>query len=120
MITRLFKQGIDFKCIGTRCIDSCCTGWDISFDKTTFEDLSKDPRFNKTMDQYAYINEDGSIANINYGIVNLNDNNRCPFLDADDLCRVQKTVDEDRLSTVCALYPRYYNLVGDVYPPMLG
>lgn len=120
MITRLFKQGIDFKCIGSKCIDSCCTGWDISIDQATFDSLSKDLRFNKTMDQYAYINEDGSIPNINHGILNLNDNNRCPFLDVDDLCKIQKTTDEDSLSNVCALYPRYYNLVDGIYEESLS
>jgi lysine-N-methylase len=120
MITKLFKQGIDFKCIGSRCIDSCCTGWDISIDKATFESLSKDLKFNKTMDQYAYINEDKPIPNINHGILNLNDHNRCPFLDLDDLCKIQKTTDEDSLSNVCALYPRYYNLVDGIYEESLS
>ena len=120
MITRLFKQAIDFKCIGNKCIGSCCSGWDISFDKATFEHLSKDLRFSKIMNQYAYINEDGSVPNINYGILNLNDNNRCPFLDVDDLCKVQKATDEDSLSNVCALYPRYYNLVDDIYEESLS
>ena len=26
----------EFKCIGKDCIDSCCVGWDIKIDKSTF------------------------------------------------------------------------------------
>lgn len=120
MITRLFKQGIGFRCIGSKCIDSCCTGWDISFDKTTYEHLSNDSRFIDAMTSYAYINEDGAIPSINHGILNLNEKGNCPFLDGDALCRIQKISNEESLSNVCALYPRYYNLIGDTYEESLS
>ncbi len=120
MLTRLFKQGMDFKCIGSKCIDSCCTGWDITLDKGTYENLSQDPSFRKTMDQYAYINDNSFIPNINYGIISLTNDGRCPFLDRDDLCNLQKKRGEGGLSTVCALYPRYYNIVDGVYEESLS
>lgn len=120
MLTRLFKQGINFKCIGSKCADSCCTGWDITFDKATYENLSQDSYFKKTMDEYAYINDDTSIPSINYGILNLSEDGRCPFLDKDDLCSLQKKRGEDELSNVCALYPRYYNTLDDVYEESLS
>jgi len=120
MLTRLFKQGMDFKCIGSKCADSCCTGWDITFDKGTYQNLTQEPCFKKTMDEYANINDNVSIPNINYGIISLTDDDRCPFLDSDDLCNVQKRRGEDRLSNVCALYPRYYNILDDVYEESLS
>jgi len=120
MLTRLFKQGMDFKCIGSKCIDSCCTGWDITFDKGTYENLLQDPCFKKTMGEYAYINDNSYIPTINYGIINLTNDGRCPFLDRDDLCNLQKKRGEDELSNVCALYPRYYNTVDGVYEESLS
>jgi len=120
MLTRLFKQTIDFKCIAGNCIDSCCTGWDISLDKDTYENLLQDPDFKKTMDEYSYINDYMSKANINYSIINLTDRNKCPFLDKDNLCSLQKKGGEEELSNVCALYPRYYNTLDGVYEESLS
>ena len=31
----------EFKCIGGKCTDSCCIGWDIDIDKTTFRQYYK-------------------------------------------------------------------------------
>lgn len=120
MRTRLFKHAINFKCIANKCLDSCCTGWDISFDKATYNNLSKDPYFKKTMADYAYINDSAYMVHINYGIISLNKDGRCPFLDQDDLCAVQKTQTEGALSNVCALYPRYYNMVDGIYEESLS
>lgn len=117
---RLFKQGMAFKCIGNKCIDSCCKGWDITFDQETFETLSQDSDFKKTMDDYASINDHVTHPDINYGIVSLTEDERCPFLDGDDLCLIQKRSGEDALSCVCALYPRYYNRVDGVYEESLS
>ncbi len=120
MKTRLFKQGMDFKCIGSKCVDSCCTGWDITFDQGTFENLSQDPGFKKTMGDYAFINDEGSLPNINYGIISLAEDESCPFLDKDALCMVQKERGEEGLSNVCALFPRYYNTVDGVFEESLS
>lgn len=120
MLTRLFKQGLDFKCIGNKCIDSCCTGWDITFDKKTYDMLSHDTSYKKTMTDYATVNDNIAIETINYGIVSLTADNRCPFLDSDDLCNVQKKRGEKELSNVCALYPRYYNTLDGVYEESLS
>lgn len=117
---RLFKQGMDFKCLGSKCTDICCVGWDITFDKATYDNLLQDPCFKKTMDDYAYINENVSKPNINYGIIGLADDESCPFLDTDDLCKLQKRKGEDGLSNVCALYPRYYNILDGVYEESLS
>ncbi|MBN2828601.1 MAG: flagellin lysine-N-methylase [Tissierellales bacterium] len=72
------------------------------------------------MDDYAYINDNTSIPNINYGIISLTEDYRCPFLDRDNLCTLQKKSGEGGLSNVCALYPRYYNLVDGVYEESLS
>ncbi len=31
----------EFKCIGGKCTDSCCIGWDIDIDKVTFRQYYK-------------------------------------------------------------------------------
>lgn len=120
MMTRLFKQGMDFKCVGSKCVDSCCTGWDITFDQGTYENLSQDPCFKKTMGDYVSINDDVSLPNINYAMISLTEHESCPFLDRDALCQVQKERGEEGLSSVCALYPRYYNTLDGVYEESLS
>ena len=38
----------EFKCIGGKCEDSCCIGWDIDIDERTYADYKevKDSQFN--------------------------------------------------------------------------
>lgn len=88
--------------------------------KILMKTYQKDPYSKKTLDEYAYINDNTALPNINYGIVNQTDNDRCPFLDRDDLCNVQKRSGEGGLSNVCALYPRYYNVLDGVYEESLS
>ncbi len=42
------------------------------------------------------------------------------FLDTENLCDIQKSNGERGLSSVCALYPRYYNTVDGVYEESLS
>ncbi len=120
MFTRLFKQSIGFRCIASQCTDSCCTGWEIPLDQTTYESLSKDPYFKTTMTEYASINDNTSIKGINYAVMCCTADDRCPFLDEHNLCTLQKREGEKGLSNVCALYPRYYNRVDGVYEESLS
>ncbi len=66
-----FKQ---FKCIGGKCEDSCCIGWDIDVDEKTFRQYMKldNEEFNTILAKNMQKNHECSNEFIDYGKVQLN------------------------------------------------
>ncbi len=96
-----------FSCIADKCKHSCCIGWEIDIDDTTFE-------------QYKNINNDfGRKINDNIVINNdcayfkLTDNERCPFLNKNNLCEIILNLGENALCQICSDHPRFKNFYGD-------
>lgn len=91
-----------FKCVGPRCEDSCCTHWRITVDRATY----------KFMSHKSALKDEVPIAFIetphadHYAEIKLNSQQRCHFLDEEDWCRVQKVDGLAHLSDTCRLYPR--------------
>ena len=85
-----------FQCDGSKCGALCCrSDWSIYIDAKTYEKYCALP------EAAGHLREDGG----QYLIVPT-EKNICPFLGADNLCRLQKAHGEDYLSSVCASYPR--------------
>ena len=90
----------DFACIGKTCKDSCCKDWLIDIDCDTAEKYQKmggalGEKLRKKLHKkdgefYFEVEKDG----------------RCPFLQQDGLCEIQKERGEEKLSKVCDAYPR--------------
>lgn len=106
----------DFKCIGGGCTDNCCIGWDVEIDKKTYQRYQKitEPELSKLIRQRISRNPGSYSHEVDYGIVELNDRNRCPFLNEKQLCKIQAKLGHDFLSNVCAAYPRYANEINGV------
>lgn len=90
-----------FSCIADKCRHSCCVGWEIDIDENTYEyyktvdgDLGKDLNKNITVC-------DGTASFV------LGENERCPFLESDGLCRLIKELGESSLCNICADHPRF-------------
>ena len=102
-----------FACIGPVCEDNCCTGWTVSIDKKTFNAYrqSKHPDLAERLKQdVKRVRSKGSDSE--YARIELRpDTAACPFLE-DKLCGVQRDLGEDKLSNVCATYPRTIRQVG--------
>jgi lysine-N-methylase len=105
-----------FQCIGGGCEDNCCIGWDVEIDRCSFQKYQKvkDQELSKLISSRIFINEDSFDKNVDYAIVQLEKNNRCPFLNEKHLCRIQARLGHDFLSNVCRTYPRYANEVNGV------
>lgn len=95
-----------FRCSGTQCRDHCCKTWRITLDRSTVK---------------KYISsKDGCIRGIakeniillkkdidNWGLIKLNEETgNCPYLTEDSLCKVQKTLGAEALSSTCKTFPR--------------
>ena len=102
-----------FRCIGADCEDTCCVGWIVNVDKTTYEayQRSDDPELGPRLHELVTINTDRTNDD-NYARINLN-GPACPFLD-EGLCSVQKKLGEESLPLMCSAYPRVMNVVDDV------
>lgn len=88
----------EFKCDGSMCNALCCrSAWNIFVDAATYKKYSALPHAEKIL---RHLRRDSDKFCI------VAEKNSCPFLGADNLCRLQKTHGEDYLSQVCASYPR--------------
>lgn len=107
----------DFKCIGGKCEDSCCIGWNIDIDKVTFKRYFKvqDQEMKRMFQKNVQNNERCSSDEVDYGIVKLKKDKRCPFLDEENYCVIHSNLGEDYLSNVCTCFPRVTNKIDETY-----
>lgn len=101
MVLRMPDYCRDFACIGEKCSDNCCIGWEIDID-------------DKTAAYYESVGGDFGARlreNISHDCPKsfiLGKDERCPFLNGRNLCDIIITLGEDRLCSICTEHPRYY------------
>lgn len=104
-----FNYNKKFSCIGSNCKHNCCIGWEISIDKKSLNTytslLDTDKRFSKDC---FLINK-----------FNLK-NNRCPFLDGNNLCYIIKNYGEKLLCRTCKTHPRFKSFFSGITETGLG
>jgi len=102
-----------FRCIGADCEDTCCVGWIVQVDKSTYENYQHcdDPELGPRLHQLVTINAPHP-SDDNYARIAL-DGPACPFF-SEGLCGIQKKLGEEYLSIMCSAYPRVMNVVDDV------
>ena len=90
-----------FKCIASDCKHSCCKGWEIDIDEASHRRYGTvTGEFGEKLRRSIYIDEDGAHFA-------LEEDERCPFLQADGLCEMILTIGEDNLCQICADHPRF-------------
>ena len=99
-----------FKCIASKCSDTCCIGWEIDVDETS---------------QEAYSQVDGPFGdrlreNIVDGHFKLLPHDRCPFLDKGNLCEIYQHLGEGALCDICREHPRFVEVYGNLMEKGLG
>lgn len=104
---------LDFRCVGGSCEDNCCIGWDVDFDKASYNRYKQYTETDlKTIFQRAvFIKKDAYDASVDFAAVKLSKDKHCAFLHADGLCRIQTFKGEKALSRVCRTYPRTLNSI---------
>ena len=101
----------EFSCIGGKCTDSCCIGWDIDIDKVTFRQYYKvkDKEMKRMFQKNVHINDYYLSPDVDYGKVKLKTGKRCAFLDDENYCIIYSKIGEEYLSNVCTCFPRIIN-----------
>lgn len=103
-----------FNCIADRCKHSCCIGWEIDIDDDTFEYYeSIDSDFGKSLRE-SIVKQDGC------NCFKLSENERCPFLNKNNLCDIILNLSEDALCQICSDHPRFRNFYSDRIEVGLG
>ena len=99
-----------FKCKADKCTDNCCIGWEIDIDTDTAQYYkSVDGDFGKRLSEN--ISKDNSF---------ILKNERCPFLNENNLCDVIINCGEDHLCQICRDHPRYFEWYGDLKEGGIG
>lgn len=93
----------DFKCIADRCTDSCCIGWEIDIDSAAYEKYRLMPE--------AFQKNIAVCDGVAHFV--LTEEERCPFLQKDGLCKIILEHSEDMLCDICREHPRFYEWYGN-------
>ena len=89
----------EFKCIADRCRHNCCIGWEIDIDEASLEKYrSAEGGLGDELRERILI--DGGPH------FELCENDRCPFLNGENLCRLIMEKGEDFLCDICRDHPR--------------
>ena len=106
-----------FKCIGGECEDTCCQGWDIEIDKDTFDEYLKvqDQKMKAMLSDNIKKNNYCTSDDLDYGIIKLNEDKKCPFLDKCNYCSIYTAIGEEYLSNICTQFPRILNKIDNKY-----
>lgn len=98
----------DFACIGSACEYTCCAGWDITIDKKTYQKYRaiKDPDFAENLPKRTRRMRKKDNSDYLYAEFVMGTPKRCPYLDEEGLCSIQRQFGEDYLSLTCRSYPR--------------
>ncbi len=103
----------DFKCIASQCKHNCCIGWEIDIDDATLDFYKNAPG------EFGQRLED----NIDYTDTphfRLKSDERCPFLNAKNLCDIITELGENHLCDICHEHPRFHNELPDRVESGLG
>jgi len=92
----------DFKCINKKCRHNCCIGWEIDIDSDTLEFYkSVKGEFGKKLENNIGFTEEAHFI--------LGENERCPFLNNDNLCEIHINLGEENICDICKEHPRFHN-----------
>ncbi len=95
-----------FRCIASRCPDSCCQGWAVDVDDVAADHYRSLP--GELGDRLRQVlRDDGNGAYLEI------ENGRCPMWRQDGLCRIQAALGHDALCYVCRTFPRLRHDYGD-------
>lgn len=95
----------EFSCVGAACVEHCCQGWQIVFDKDTVSKYRKSP----DMEIRTIAAESVQVLKKSHAVwarVKLENGKACNFMDENKLCKVHASMGPSALSQTCATYPR--------------
>lgn len=105
----------NFKCIADKCPDTCCAGWEANFGEEEadfYRCVGGD--IGDKLRKHLASDENGD------NFFTLTKEDRCPFLNAENLCELYISLGEESLCPTCKLFPRFYDDFGSFRETGLG
>lgn len=97
----------EFKCIASRCEDTCCAGWEIVIDEESYDKYQKvEGDFGQRL-RSEIVHREGE----NIFVLKGND---CAFLNENKMCDLYTALGEDSLCYTCRQYPRFTEEFGNL------
>lgn len=94
-----------FKCTADKCTDNCCIGWEICIDSDTAEFYkSVDGELGRRLKENICDGDEPSF---------ILKNERCPFLNKNNLCDIISELGENALCQICRDHPRWFEWYGN-------
>lgn len=94
-----------FQCIGGKCTDNCCIGWEIEIDPETAENYRQvSGELGERLKKSVRVRNGESSFVMN--------GERCPFLNRENLCDLIIGLGDDALCEICREHPRFYEWFG--------
>jgi lysine-N-methylase len=107
-----------FRCIGSACEDTCCHGWKVPVDRDAYLRFESLPESSLRTLILASLEQQPPIADSGkpspFAIIRMTENNGCPLLSEDRLCRIQTEYGAALLPHACATYPRVIHMTDGV------
>lgn len=101
MILRVPDYYSQFRCLASSCPRSCCVGWEVEIDDDTAAAYAAVPGpLGNELRARLQTDEEGAPCFPLSG-------QRCPFLDAEDLCRIHREIGQEYTSITCREHPRF-------------
>lgn len=95
-----------FTCIADKCIDTCCSGWNVVIDGESLEYYQKlGGDYGRKIRSLITVDRDGDS-------IFIAENGRCPFLLDSGLCDMYINLGHGCLSRTCRIFPRFTNAFG--------
>ena len=104
----------EFRCIASACRHNCCIGWEIDIDPDTLA------RYRRVPGPLGERLRAGIVRTGETASFRLTPEERCPFLNGENLCDLILGLGEDALCDICRLHPRFYNRLGNREEAGLG
>ena len=98
----------NFLCKADKCKHSCCKGWEIDIDEETAgKYLAMTGELGAEIRQNIGKNEDSYFFK-------LTEDERCPFLQKNGLCKIILNIGEENICEICTMHPRFFTMLDDV------
>ena len=106
MLLRIPDFYDSFHCIGGKCPDNCCIGWELDIDDDTYEYYRsvQGPFGDRLRENMSGAEESSENESVSF---RLQVDGRCPFLNDKNLCDICLELGPDALCRICTDYPRY-------------
>lgn len=103
-----------FHCIADKCTDNCCIGWEIDIDPVSLS------RYQTVAGEFGEILRRGILSSPDGACFALAKDERCVFLNEQNLCEIYLHLGEDALCDICTRHPRFFEWYGDIREGGLG